>query len=117
MPAATPRRGQPGFAEAARRAGGDPLLQEARERRLRSVEASDDPTRERTPERGSRRRRRGVVERVGATRVPLSGGVTVDDGAGLLLGIFAWAVALQYFRGGMPQVREFLAAKFLNKTG
>jgi hypothetical protein len=68
---------------------------------------------------GSRPRRRGSspAERLGAVRLPASGGVTVDDGAGLLLGLFAYAVVLQWFEGGAPQVKRFLAAKFVNKTG
>jgi hypothetical protein len=37
-------------------------------------------------------------------------------GAGLVLGVLAWAVALNYIRGGTPQVRKLLRAKFLNKT-
>jgi hypothetical protein len=36
-------------------------------------------------------------------------------GSGFLLGVFAWAVGLAYLRGGMPEVRKFAAAKFLNQ--
>jgi septal ring-binding cell division protein DamX len=35
-------------------------------------------------------------------------------GSGFLLGLFAWALALAYLRGGPAEVRKFLRAKFLN---
>lgn len=38
-----------------------------------------------------------------------------EDGAGLLLGVFAWALILNFVRGGPAQARGWLAAKFLNK--
>jgi hypothetical protein len=37
-------------------------------------------------------------------------------GAGAVLGVLVWALALNYLHGGTPQVRQFLRAKFLNKT-
>jgi hypothetical protein len=40
----------------------------------------------------------------------------VSSGSGFLLGVFAWALGLAYLRGGAPEVRRFMAAKFLNKT-
>jgi len=115
--AAVPRRGEPGFAAAARASGGDPRAQQAPIGRLQPVQPSPPTQAPSGRQRAPGGRQRGVVDRVGAARVPLGGGVTIDDGAGLLLGVFAWAVALQYFRGGMPQVQKFLAAKFLNKPG
>lgn len=39
-----------------------------------------------------------------------------NAGGGFLLGLFTWALAMNYLRGGSPQVRKFLAAKFLNRT-
>lgn len=41
----------------------------------------------------------------------------VSTGAGIVLGVFGWALAVNYLRGGMPQVRGYLSAKFLNKPG
>lgn len=38
------------------------------------------------------------------------------DGAGVLLGFFAYAVFVAYIRGGWSGVWEWLAAKFINKT-
>jgi hypothetical protein len=38
-------------------------------------------------------------------------------GSGFLLGLFAWAVGLAYLQHGMPGVRQFFAAKFLNQKG
>jgi hypothetical protein len=40
-----------------------------------------------------------------------------STGSGFLLGVFAWAVGLAYLRGGWAGVRQFGAAKFLNRTG
>ena len=40
----------------------------------------------------------------------------VSTGSGFLLGVFAWALGLAYLRGGAPEVKRFMAAKFLNKT-
>jgi len=57
-----------------------------------------------------------------SNRVVVPGtGVTVDDGAGVLLGAFLWALTLAYInpagahRGGVDGVRDWLRAKFLNK--
>jgi hypothetical protein len=41
----------------------------------------------------------------------------VSTGSGFLLGVGAWAIGLAYLRGGAPEVRRFLAAKFFNKVG
>lgn len=41
----------------------------------------------------------------------------VHTGSGFVLGVLAWAVAINYLRGGVPQVRQLLRAKFLNQTG
>jgi hypothetical protein len=38
-------------------------------------------------------------------------------GSGFLLGVFAWALGLAYLQHGMPGVRQFMAAKFLNQKG
>ena len=40
-----------------------------------------------------------------------------SSGAGFVLGLVAWAVAINYMQGGLPQVKRLAAAKFLNKTG
>jgi hypothetical protein len=37
-------------------------------------------------------------------------------GSGFLLGLFGWALGLAYLRGGAPEVKRFMAAKFLNQT-
>lgn len=48
--------------------------------------------------------------------ISLSAPPGVDDGAGVVLGLLFWCwVALPYLRGGMPELRRVLAAKFLNK--
>lgn len=39
-----------------------------------------------------------------------------STGSGFLLGVFAWAIGLAYLRGGTAGVKQFMAAKFLNKT-
>ena len=44
-----------------------------------------------------------------------SSGGAAQEGAGFLLGLFAYALLLNYLRGGVPQVKGWLGAKFLNK--
>jgi hypothetical protein len=43
------------------------------------------------------------------------GGGLVDDGAGFILGLVAYALLVNYLRGGVPAVRGWLAAKFINR--
>lgn len=43
--------------------------------------------------------------------------ITVEDGASLILGVFAWVLTMQYLRGGKAQVKAFLRAKFFNEVG
>jgi hypothetical protein len=43
-------------------------------------------------------------------------GGAAHDGAGVLLGMFAYALFLAYVKGGWPGVTGWLGAKFLNKT-
>jgi len=43
------------------------------------------------------------------------GGVSLEDGAGLILGFMAWVVVLRYIKDGPQGVRDLLKAKFLNK--
>jgi hypothetical protein len=100
-------------------AKGEPAEGDTRTRQQRGRDSLDyerDGQRRRRGGSGARRRS-SPADRVGAARLPLSGGVTVDDGAGLILGLFAYAVVLQWFKGGAPQVKRFLAAKFVNKVG
>lgn len=40
----------------------------------------------------------------------------VHTGSGFVLGTLAWVVFMNYLRGGMPQVRRWGSAKFLNKV-
>lgn len=40
----------------------------------------------------------------------------VGAGSGAVLGVLAWVVAVNYIKGGVPQVKQLLRAKFLNKT-
>lgn len=45
------------------------------------------------------------------------GGGTVDTGAGFLLGLLVWAwIVLPYFKGGLPETKKVLMAKFFNKA-
>jgi len=46
----------------------------------------------------------------------LGGGVTVDDGAGFLLGLFVFALVRCFLQGGTAEARQWLGAKFLNHT-
>ena len=48
---------------------------------------------------------------------PSIGSVSVDDGAGLLLGLFAYALAHAFLVAGPAGAKAWLAAKFLNRTG
>lgn len=50
--------------------------------------------------------------------IPGMGSGAAQTGSGFVLGLFFWGwVALPYLRGGAPEVRKTLLAKFLNKTG
>jgi hypothetical protein len=42
---------------------------------------------------------------------------STHDGSGVLLGLVVYALFLAYVKGGWAGVRQWLAAKFLNKTG
>ncbi|HLY84811.1 MAG TPA: hypothetical protein VKQ71_17635 [Acidimicrobiales bacterium] len=42
--------------------------------------------------------------------------VSGQDGAGVLLAFVGYAVAINFLRGGAPQVRRWFAAKFLNQA-
>jgi hypothetical protein len=42
--------------------------------------------------------------------------VSVNDGAGFILGLLAWVLTMQYIRGGRDGVKAWLRAKFLNQT-
>jgi hypothetical protein len=53
-----------------------------------------------------------TVQRVGSYEV---GGVSVDDGAGLILGLMVWVVVLNFIRNGPDGVKTLLRAKFLNQ--
>lgn len=67
--------------------------------------------------------RPGGARRAASSRIVVvpGTGVTVDDGAGVLLGAFLWALTVAYInpsgahRGGVAGVRDWLRAKFLNK--
>lgn len=52
----------------------------------------------------------GVFGRAAAARPAV-----VDEGAGFVLGLVAYALLLNYLRGGIPAVRGWLAAKFINR--
>lgn len=40
-----------------------------------------------------------------------------NAGGGFVLGLALWVVGVNYLRGGVPQVKQLLRAKFLNQTG
>jgi hypothetical protein len=88
---------------------GEPAAASGRQRRAGRQRDRD------TLRRDPSGRVRPALERVASA--PIAPGVTVDDGAGLLLGLFAWVLTMQYLRGGTPQVKRWLRAKFLNQTG
>jgi hypothetical protein len=46
-----------------------------------------------------------------------TGARLADDGAGFFVGMFAYAVLVNYLRGGVPGAKAWLAAKFLNRVG
>lgn len=82
--------------------------------------ASDERKAGRDPNRGYK-----PAEEESASPSPASPGgglpsvpmpAVASTGSGFLLGVFAWALGLAYLRGGSPEVKKFLAAKFLNKT-
>ena len=46
---------------------------------------------------------------------PTSTATVSQQGAGLFVGLIAYALLVNYIRGGTPQVKGWLAAKFMNK--
>jgi len=45
----------------------------------------------------------------------IGGGTVTQTGAGIVLGIVAYALLVNYLRGGIPRVQEWFRAKFLNE--
>jgi hypothetical protein len=70
----------------------------------------DDAARQRREERGDRAGQRTSGRPGGG-----AGSDLVNDGAGFLLGLFVYALVLNYLRGGPDRVKGWLAAKFINK--
>jgi hypothetical protein len=48
---------------------------------------------------------------------PLRGGGVVDNGAGVVLGLFGYALVINWIRGGSGQSWAWIRAKFMNQTG
>ena len=72
------------------------------------------PQQRQAQEQRSRARERLVG---GATSADLPGvGVSVDDGAGVLLGFLVWIAVLNYIQGGPTKVKQLLKAKFFNQA-
>lgn len=59
----------------------------------------------------------GPGERSGGQRLRLQPMKPTTSGAGFVLGVGVWLLVSNLIDGGPKQVRAFLAAKFLNKTG
>lgn len=47
-------------------------------------------------------------------QVPKGNSVT-DAGARFILGLIAWALVRSYLQGGVPAMKQWMAAKFLNR--
>jgi hypothetical protein len=86
-------------------------------RRHRPAQVHPDPEHQSLYEQGFtdaiRTARRAGVRASAPVR---RGGELVDDGAGFILGLLAYALFLAYARGGWDGVKAWTAAKFLNKT-
>lgn len=52
----------------------------------------------------------------GSGRGPGRGTRLANDGAGFLLGLVGYALLHNYLRGGVPQAKAWLSAKFLNRV-
>lgn len=59
---------------------------------------------------------RAPVAATRAGKSGLAGKLNADSGAGLVLGMIAYALAINYLRGGLPAVKGWFGAKFLNKA-
>jgi hypothetical protein len=109
--AVRPRRGERGFAADQRAHGGDPRLSTP------AGTVEDQEPAETAPEPPTARRRGNSARGASAASRPVSGvGVSVNDGAGFILGLLAWVLTMQYIRGGRDGVKAWLRAKFLNQT-
>lgn len=61
-------------------------------------------------------RRGEIPSRITSSAPARKAGSLAADGAGFLLGLFAYALLSAYLGGGTKGVRAWLAAKFLNRT-
>jgi hypothetical protein len=86
----------------------------ASDRRAAEQGRQDDAMAEADQQRVDELRARQQEARI-AQRAPRVGQQAADDGAGFLLGVLAWTLTLNYLRGGLPQAKGWLAAKFLNR--
>lgn len=79
--------------------------------------AASKPKRTAKPKGLGGRLRGEANKRVDAAgdRLVAGAGGAVEQGAGFLLGVIAYALALNYLRGGPDAARGWLAAKFLNR--
>lgn len=71
------------------------------------------PGQRKARQQASRGRQR-VIQQASSADLPAVG-VSVDDGAGVLLGFLVWIVVLNYIQGGPTKVRQLLKAKFFNQ--
>lgn len=102
-------RGRDAVYQAAYEAGqrGEALGDEATDEQRAAWDAGD-------VERRRARRDRALSTAAGVPSVRGPG--FVNDGAGMILGLILYALALNYLQGGAPQARGWIAAKFINKA-
>jgi len=99
----------------AAKAEGEP--QEPEDPRTRRQRGQDELAYERDyRSRKTRQRRSSGRARAISERAVPGVGLSVNDGAGFILGLLAWVLTMQYIRGGQAQVKAWLRAKFLNQT-
>jgi hypothetical protein len=85
-------------------------LQQRRQEAASSSSSTEEPAQQQQPAAGPPPSSSGA----GLPSLPMPG--AASTGSGFLLGVFAWALGLAYLRGGSPEVKKFLSAKFLNKA-
>lgn len=111
-PQATARR--------ATKAGPPPGLTPEKPRRLKSVPSEPAPSRRArvtAPATKAAKEQLDVDRSLDRMGERAGAGITAaGDASGFLLGLFGMVLFLQYLHGGMPQVRAWMAAKFLNRV-
>lgn len=94
-------------------------VREELQRRRDEAAKRGETLRGETQEEADRKRQPTPSATATASSTPVLGGrlEPMHTAGGFVLGLFGWVLFRNFLEGGMPQVKRWGAAKFLNKTG